>query len=383
MATLNAYNNTADRVEMLGVPWIIPGWLAAGEVHMLAGASKTGKSQLAVTLCAQLTSGQPWYDGTKMPVSRCAMYSNEEDVRMVLKPRFAAAGGEPKNMHFSVTVLDAAKDLDNVAKALSDPQFGDRPPVRLILLDGVASAVDNINDNTEVRKYLYGVKEIAERTKAAIMLITHTAKGAEGRYTKPQDFVLGAQAWVAVPRMTWVAVRDKTEDNRCALLVRTGNLPAKMDGGVRLYGGDLVKIGTDKYGLPIMASKITDHTFMEGNPDDLFLAAIGNQTVKSDDDSEEDSLQSALLLTISTEGEKAGHGWVKHSDILKGQHGPERKVVAALNKLKKSKYIVSQQGVDGSHGATKWWGMRDAHIDLGLDEKSENNLPEGDWSNTA
>ena len=365
----DAFNRTADSINMAGVPWIIPGWLARDEVHILAGAAKTGKSQLAITLAALITNGGKWYDTDEaIDAGRVAYYSTEEDTKKVLLPRFNAAGGDVSRIHFGTGVLDAAASLDDLYKSLMHSGFNE--PLRLIVIDGVTSAIANINDNSEVRKYLTTVKQLAERTSSAIMLITHTAKGAESKYTKAQDFILGAQAWVAVPRMAWVMVRDKQVDKKAALLVRMGNLPCPMNGAVRLYGGEFESLGEDEQGLEIKASKITKHEMLEGDPDDLFMAAISadKDTVPDGNGMVEDD----ILAFIAEHGAETG-GYVRNKDIRDKGFLSGKGTTALLNKMCAEGKIRFQHGINDSAPKTKWWGLADAPMPLG------NGLDTADW----
>lgn len=375
MKTYDGFNRIGDTIPPMGVPWIIPGWLAAEETHILAGAAKTGKSQLAVTLAARITTGGQWFDGFECPKGRVAYYSTEEDVQKVILPRFLVAGGDPKLIHFGVAELDAAKKLDDVYRSLTEQQFDDMAPLRLVVIDGAATAVNNVNDNSEVRDFLtQHAKPFASRTRAGLLLISHTAKGAEGKYVKAQDFVLGAQAWVAVPRMSWVMVRDKTKEKKAAVLVRFGNLPHPMDGAVRIYGSEFVKHSIDKRGLEVVASKITKTEMLTGDPDDLFMAAAGIEKPKAAADSaEEESLSNKLVELIKRVGAKT-NGYVKQSEILFAGLGTDRKVKDALAKMQKAGTVRYQFGLADSTAHTKWWGLATAPVPLG------HGLDTADWS---
>ena len=364
----NAFNRVGSDLKMAGVPWIIPGWLAAGEVHILAGAAKTGKSQLAISLAALLSSGKPWYEGgDPLPVSRIGYYSTEEDTNKVLLPRFIAAGGDTDNIHLGTTDLDGATHLDEIRGALLDSQFENRPPLKLIVVDGVASAVSNINDASEVRTYLYQVKAFAKLVGAAVMLITHTAKGGEAKYTKAQDFVIGTQAWVAVPRMVWVMVRDIEKDNKAALLVRTGNLPHPMDGGLRVYGSDFVNLGKDEQGLEITTSKISSVEVLTGEPNKLFAKALGVKAKeeKEDPDEQEATLKMMLMAVITREVTNKNPPYVIQKLLMDEMDASASKVRSALASLEREGRIFHQNGINGTPPNQKWWALDGTKAVLG------------------
>ena len=375
--TQDAFNRLGSDLWMDGVPWVIPGWLAEGEVHILAGAAKTGKSQLAIDLAAKITTGETWFDGTKLPVGRVGYYSNEEDAFKILIPRFEAAGGDGDHIHVGITNIDAAKNLDSITKSLLDPQFQDLPPLQLVVIDGVASAVDNVNDNSEVREYLYKTQEFARRTKSAVLLITHTAKGGESKYVKPQDFVLGAQAWVAVPRMTWVMVKDKRQSKKAALLVRLGNLPHPMDGGLVIFGGEFVSLGEGRNKLEVSTSKITASEIVEGDPDEIFAEALGLEVKKPHKADDAEMVQTAILMIVEDYAEKNNKAFISQTEVFDRIKASRDKAKDAVRILLKSNKLVRQCGIYGSANAKVWLGVPDANIPLG------HGLGEADWGDDA
>ena len=365
----DGWNRTADTIDTMGVPWIIPGWLAAEEIHVLAGAAKTGKSLLAVELAAIITTGRKWFDGTEVESGRVAFYSSEEDVRKILLPRFKAAEGNDDLFHLGAVSdlpLDAAKRLDEIRGSLTGSQYDNAPPLRLVVIDGVASAVSNVNDNTEVREYLYTVKMFAAYTGAAVLLITHTAKGSESKYSKAQDYVLGAQAWVAVPRMTWVMARDKTVAKKAAMLVRLGNLPWDMSGAVRVHGSEFIELEPDAHGRKVMASKITQTEVLTGDSDELFIKAVGANEQKTIVVSNvvEDAISNSIVDAVKKHGKDNG-GWVRRSDLLNLNLASERKVTDTIEALCKAGKLRSQNGINGSPGATKWLCLPETPPKLG------------------
>ena len=60
------------------VRWLWPGWLALGKLHILAGAPGTGKTTCALNLCATVTSGMYWPDGTRSAPGDVLVWSGED-----------------------------------------------------------------------------------------------------------------------------------------------------------------------------------------------------------------------------------------------------------------------------------------------------------------
>ena len=62
------------------IDWLWPDWLAAGKLHILAGAPGTGKTTLALALAADLTTAGRWPDGARVPsAGNVLIWSGEDD----------------------------------------------------------------------------------------------------------------------------------------------------------------------------------------------------------------------------------------------------------------------------------------------------------------
>ena len=86
---------TFAEIEMKPIRWLWFEYLACGKLHILAGAPGTGKTSLAMTLAAIVTTGGRWPDGTRAQQGNVLVISAEDDCSDTLKPRLLAAGGDP------------------------------------------------------------------------------------------------------------------------------------------------------------------------------------------------------------------------------------------------------------------------------------------------
>jgi len=196
------------------VRWLWEGWLALGKLHILAGAPGQGKTTIALALAAAITVGGRWPDGTRAPLGNALIWSGEDDAADTLLPRLIAAGGERSRCYFiqgtrqadgSLSPFDPAQDLGALQEAMKS--IGG---VSLLIVDPVVSAVaGDSHKNTEVRRSLQPLVDLAAAANCAVLGITHFAKGGQG--TDPAQRVVGSVAFTAVARVVLVAAKVKAE----------------------------------------------------------------------------------------------------------------------------------------------------------------------------
>ena len=84
----------AASIQPEPVNWLWPNGLQLGVLNLLAGRSSGGKSTIALSWSAILTSGGQWPDGQVCEPARAIYWSGEDGVKDTLLPRFLAAGGD-------------------------------------------------------------------------------------------------------------------------------------------------------------------------------------------------------------------------------------------------------------------------------------------------
>src|SRR3954468_6184115 len=88
--------------------WLWEGRLALGKLAMLDGDPGLGKSLLALDLCARLSTGRPFPDGSPGPgVANSVVLNGEDGAADILGPRLQALGADLAR----VFVLDHDDDL--------------------------------------------------------------------------------------------------------------------------------------------------------------------------------------------------------------------------------------------------------------------------------
>jgi putative DNA primase/helicase len=203
-----------DSLTPTAIAWLWREWLALGKLHLLAGAPGQGKTTIAIAFAATVTSGGRWPDGTRCTPGNVLIWSGEDDPADTLLPRLMAAGGDRSRVHFvdgtringELQPFDPARDM-NALQAQAE-QLGD---VRLIIVDPIVSAVTgDSHKNTETRRALQPLVDLAANMNAALLGITHFSKGGQGG--DPSQRVLGSVAFTAVARVVLVAAKVQAED---------------------------------------------------------------------------------------------------------------------------------------------------------------------------
>lgn len=301
-------------ITMRPIAWIWPGWLAEGKFHVLAGAPGQGKTTIAIGLAAAITSGGYFPGGIQSARGNVLVWSGEDDPNDTLLPRLVAAGGNPANLYFvtgarvdgEVLPFDPARDMAQLIEAAE--QIGG---VRLLIVDPVVSAVTgDSHKNTEVRRALQPLVDLAAITGAAVLGISHFSKGGQGQ--DPTQRVVGSIAFSAVARVVLVAAKVKTvdgEDRR--ILARSKSNIGPDDGGFE-YHLDQVEVAEG-----VMASRIAWGQDVAGSARELL------SDPNSDDDEErtaagsaEDFLRELLAegpmpsKQVKSDATEAGYAWI-------------------------------------------------------------------------
>ena len=218
------------------IKWIWSGWLARGRLHILAGQPGTGKTTLALTFAAAISTGFAWPDGTSPKAGSVVIWSGEDDPADTLVPRLIAAGADLTRIHFvrgaredgRPRAFDPARDMNALEKEVR--QVGD---VALVIIDPVALiATKDSHKNAETRRDLQPLADLCQATGAAALGVHHLAKGTAGR--DPQERLIGSVAFAALPRVVMIAARQPAQEDGAPerrILMRAKSNIGPDDGG--------------------------------------------------------------------------------------------------------------------------------------------------------
>jgi putative DNA primase/helicase len=286
------------------VRWLWPNWLALGKLHILAGAPGQGKTTLAMAMAATVSINGYWPDRTRCAGGNVLVWSGEDDAADTLLPRLLAAGADRARCFFvsgarvdgEVQPFDPARDMGQLLAAVE--KIGG---IKLLVVDPVVSAVTgDSHKNTEVRRALQPLVDLAAACDCALLGITHFAKGGQG--SDPSQRVVGSVAFTAVARVVLVAAKVKSEDGQdTRILARSKSNIGPDDGGFQ-YKLEQVEI----VAFPgIAAARIAWGNAVEGNARELLTDPGEADNDEADTSDAYEMLKAELSIGLPTRADSA------------------------------------------------------------------------------
>ncbi len=240
-----------DAVELEPVRWLWHGFLPAAMLTIVGGAPGCGKTTIALSLAATVSSGGQWPDGTQFGDAGDVLIWSGEDAHAVLAARLVAMGANMSRVHFIDGIsggegeaFDPGRDmplLEATAAKLTSP--------RLLIVDPIVSAVTgDAHKGAEVRRALQPVVALAQRLGCSVLGITHFSKGTAGR--DPTERITGSIAFAALARLVLVAAKVKADEEGGEprrVLVRAKSNIGPDDGGFA-YSLDRMQVAPEVEG---------------------------------------------------------------------------------------------------------------------------------------
>jgi hypothetical protein len=220
------------------IEWLWPGRLARGKHTCIAGEPGTGKSQVCIAIIAAVTTGGGWpCDEGKAPLGNVIILSAEDGAADTIIPRLIAAGANLSRVH----VVSAVCNLDGKGRRavnlqsdleLIEAKIAEIGDVNLINIDPVSSYLGKTDShkNAEVRGVLEPIGEMADRTRVAILSVTHFSKAGANTTTKALHRFIGSIAFTGAPRAAFAVIEDAEQDDRRLFLHAKNNLARAPQG---------------------------------------------------------------------------------------------------------------------------------------------------------
>ena len=273
-------------LRIVPVAWLWRDWLARGKLHLLAGAPGQGKTTIALAFAATVTSGGRWPNGASCKPGNVLIYSGEDDPADTLAPRLLASGADMSRCYFvkgtridgEEQAFDPARDMEKLRKCIASMPGG----IDLLIVDPIVGAVTgDSHKNTETRRGLQPLVDLAAECRCALIGITHFQKGGQG--TDPSMRVIGSVAFTALARVVMVAAKVQSEDDKpLRVLARAKSNIGPDDGGFE-YHLEQTEIQTD-----VFASHVAWGNAVDGSARELLTGP--------DDDAGNDANDAATIL---------------------------------------------------------------------------------------
>lgn len=210
---------TLSTVHDRPIDYVWEGRMAAGMLTLIDGDPGNGKTLMVMDIAARLTRGDPLpgeEEGSEP--ANVLMFTAEDSLEQVVKPRFMAAGAVENRVNFmvkrhtennSVVPVSLPNDIENierVAKYL--------PNLRMIMFDPVMSYLSteiSSADDMQVRQALAPLTAMAERLGCAVVMIRHLNKnqGSSAMYRGG-----GSIAFIGAARFSFMSARHPDDPTR-------------------------------------------------------------------------------------------------------------------------------------------------------------------------
>ena len=219
------------------IQWLWPSRLARGKHTCIAGEPGTGKSQLSIAMIAIVTTGGEWpcAEGWA-PIGSAIILSAEDGAADTIVPRLLAAGADLERVH----VVSAVRHTDGSRRSLSlqhdldllEKKIAEVGDVALVVVDPVSSYLGKTDShkNSEVRGVLEPLSEMAERTRVAILSVTHFSKAGSNNTTRALHRFIGSIAFTGAPRAAFAVIEDAEDTSRRLFLHAKNNLAQAPQG---------------------------------------------------------------------------------------------------------------------------------------------------------
>lgn len=187
-------------VQAKPIQWLWHPYIPKGALTILAGDGGYGKSWMTCALAADLSQGRPLPGQEPLPPQRILMLSAEDDIGEVIRPKMDLLQANMGNIEiFDQGFILNEEIRDDLIEAI------EKYDAAMVFLDPLVvymgGKVDMFRAN-ETRAVLNVLREVALRTKVAVVAVHHVRKSGEGsaqnKIMGSADFVNGARSTLLV-----------------------------------------------------------------------------------------------------------------------------------------------------------------------------------------
>jgi hypothetical protein len=224
---------SCSSVDPVEATYLVHPYVPNGEATWFEGATKTGKTTVALDIVARVSTGTPWLDGLPIPQGAAAILTCEDDVARTIVPRLIAAKANLKSVHV-IRVTDSedneltpsfVHDLVGIEEQLR------RVGARVLVVDGTFGVLGAKDGNAYVEAYqtMGPVIAMVRRLNIAAIFVRHVRKTASAAL----DAGLGSVGYASLARST-VSFKVDHEDESARFMAHAGTNGA-ISGETRKY----------------------------------------------------------------------------------------------------------------------------------------------------
>ncbi len=218
------------------IQWLIPGYLPAGKLVLLAGDGGHGKSTITLHIAAHLSQGSPCL-GLDYPTGEpceTLLLNCEDDFADTVVPRLMGMRADLKLIHRVDGVRDEKAatvgfDLRHAHRIEEELRY--RPKVRLVVIDPVVAYVGQAgcddHKDSQIRALLGPLIDLAAKTGVSLLLVKHFNKSLS---QNAANKVGGSVGYINAVRMAHIVVPDPEDDERKLFV------PTKVNIAQRQFG---------------------------------------------------------------------------------------------------------------------------------------------------
>ena len=208
-----------SEVQEQETSWLIPGWVPADDVTLVAGKRGVGKSSWISWVISQVTTGPGLREGGAWTPRNVLIYSPEERSRGALIGRCRVAGADLARVDIGLMEVPGRPIgrpcFPEAFKPLLHRMDCCRPG--LVVFDSIKSFLPSDmspNDGPAVRAVVECLQTIARSRGCTILFTLHPRKGGGG---DALDSVANSAEWVNVPRQVLLFGHDPRKAGRISL----------------------------------------------------------------------------------------------------------------------------------------------------------------------
>ena len=239
-------NHTSEIVEPLSqlaatpLNWLWPNRLPTGKLSIFDGDPGLGKSLVTLDLCARITTGRAFPDGSStIKPSNVIILSGEDSAEDVVAPRLRAFGADLDRVYqFKKDFLDRSGPfrLPTHTRFLEDALEETRAV--LVVIDPIMAFLDSsvqIASDMSVRRALSPLAALAERHACHITMVRHLNKTLHFHSLYRGG---GSIGFLAACRSAFLFARDPDDPHRAVMAQIKNNLaPPQISLTYRVQAG--------------------------------------------------------------------------------------------------------------------------------------------------